>query len=245
MRKIVFVLFILLCSCYSITPPDSFVYKEIQTDIYKLATWQKITDKNKPIRIYIEGDGYAFNSHGYPTNNPTPKNTFLRKIAFDDPNENVVYLARPCQYVKDNHCSQKDWTTGRFSQDIVNSTTHAIKEISNHHSITLIGYSGGAMLSGLIIEQNSQLNIEKWITIAGLLNHEKWTELLKLQPLKNSLNLKKIPNIKQTHLVGEKDRVVPYKITKEIVKEKDLIIVPNATHNSGYEDYYSIIYDKN
>ena len=49
------------------------------------------------------------------------------------------------------------------------------------------------MLSGLIIEQNSQLNIEKWITIAGLLNHEKWTELLKLQPLKNSLNLKKIP----------------------------------------------------
>ncbi|MBR2299926.1 MAG: hypothetical protein IJ870_05075 [Alphaproteobacteria bacterium] len=68
---------------------------------FKIASWQKITDKNAPYKIYIEGDGFAFNAHGSPTTNPTPKNTFLRQIAFNDPSKNVVYLARPCQYVND------------------------------------------------------------------------------------------------------------------------------------------------
>ena len=72
MKKI-FLLLLLLSGCHSITVPDSFMYKEIETDSYKLASWQKITDIKSPIRIYIEGDGYAFNHLGYPTTNPTPR----------------------------------------------------------------------------------------------------------------------------------------------------------------------------
>ncbi len=117
-----------MCGCRGVVAPDSFTYKEIQTDSYRLASRQKIADKKAPVRIYIEGDGYAFNHLGQPTTNPTPRGTFLRKIAFNDPNANIVYLARPCQFVEDRLCTQKDWTTGRFSQDIVNSTTQAIKK---------------------------------------------------------------------------------------------------------------------
>lgn len=241
MKKILLLL-LLLCGCRGIVVPDSFTYKEIQTDTYKLASWQKITDTKSPIRIYIEGDGYAFNHLGYPTTNPTPRGTFLREIAFNDLNANVVYLARPCQFVEDKRCSQKDWTTGRFSQDIVNSTAQAIKNISGKQPIILIGYSGGALLSGLVIEQNSKLPVKKWITLAGVLNHTKWTEDLNLPPLKDSVELKKLPSIPQLHLIGDKDKTVSYKLTKSIVDNKNLIVIPNATHDRGYEAHTRIIY---
>ncbi len=241
MKKILFVL-LLLCGCRGIVVPDTFAYKEIQTDSYKLASWQKIADKSQPIHLYIEGDGYAFNYAGQPTNNPTPRGTFLREIAFNDPNANVVYLARPCQYVEDSRCNVKDWTTGRFSQDIVNATTQAIKKISGKQEIILVGYSGGALLSGLIIEQNPKLPVKKWITLAGVLNHTRWTEDLKLPPLKDSIDLEKLPPIPQLHLIGDKDTTVSYKLTESLVNRDSLIIIPKAKHDSGYEEYLQAIY---
>ena len=245
MKNILLFLFVLSgCVAINVVPPESFSYQEIQTDNYILASWKKITDTKSPIRIYIEGDGYAFNNYGYPTNNPTPCSAFLRNIAFNDPNPNVVYLGRPCQYVSDNNCSQTDWTTGRFSQKIIDSTTQAIKQISGKHPIILIGYSGGALLSGIVIEQNQNLPIKKWITVAGVLNHKMWTNDLDLPPLTDSVDLITLPNINQIHLIGDRDDTVSYKITQSIVAVDDLIIVPNATHNNGYENYISLIYDK-
>lgn len=233
-----------LCGCYTISPPPSFVYQEIKTDTYKLASWQKMTDPSSAIRIYFEGDGYAFNHAGHPTSDPTPRGVFLRKIAFNDPNPNVVYLARPCQYVKDDQCSQKDWTTGRFSQKIVSSVAQAVTSVAGKRNVVLIAYSGGALLSGLVIEQTPQLHVQEWVTLAGLLNHEKWTTELKLPPLKDSLDLQKLPNVKQLHLIGDKDKTIPYKMTQALVKSKDLIVIVKATHNSGFEQYYSTIYQQ-
>lgn len=241
MKKVALVL-LFLCGCQSLVVPDAFMYKEIETDYYKLASWQKITDKSQPIRIYIEGDGYAFNHLGYPTTNPTPRGTFLREIAFSDPNPNVVYLGRACQYVKDALCSVKDWTTGRFSQDIINSATQAIKSMPNGRPVILIGYSGGALLSGLIIEQNPKMPVKKWITLAGVLNHTRWTEDLNLPPLTDSIDLDKLPTTPQLHLIGDKDTTVSYKLTESLVDKKNLIIVPNATHDKGFEAYYEKIY---
>jgi len=244
MKKIYLGLFLLLCCCTGIKPPDSFSYHEIQTDTYKLASWQKITNGKSPVRIYIEGDGYAFNHLGQPTTNPTPHGTFLRKIAFNDPNENVVYLARPCQYVQDKNCSSKDWTTARFSPEAVAATTQAVRELAKGKSVVLIGYSGGALLSGLVIDKNPKLPIKKWITLAGVLNHTKWTQDLNLPPLSDSLDLKKIPRVEQIHLIGDKDKIVSHQLTASLVNTKNLIVIPNATHDSGFEKFYPIIYDK-
>ena len=235
-------LLLLLYGCQGIVAPESFTYQEIQTDTYRLASWQKISDKKSPIRIYIEGDGYAFNSYGQPTSNPTPRGDFLRKIVFNDPNTNVVYLARPCQYVNDPVCSETDWTTGRFSENIIESTTSAIKNISGKHQIILIGYSGGALLSGLVIQQNPKIPIKKWITLAGVLNHTQWTENLDLPPLKDSIDLEQIPNISQIHFIGDNDEIVSFELTQKLVDPNNLVIIPNATHNSGFDEYFSIIY---
>ena len=230
-----------LFSCVkSINVPNEFDYKEVSANSYTLAVWQKISNETDTVHVYIEGDGHSFNSYGYPTNDPTPKGTFLREIAFNDPNDNVVYIARPGQFIKSNN--QTDWTTGRFSKQIVEAFSQIITEISNNIESVLIGYSGGTLLSGFVINQNPNLKIEKWITIAGVLNHTRWTQQLDLLPLKDSLDLDCLPKVSQVHLVGEKDRVVPLELTKSIVPKETLIVVPNATHNSGFENHYNIIY---
>ena len=232
----IFFIFIFLVSCSTIQqkPPESFTYIQIKTNDYVLASMQKITDKTSPIRIYVEGDGNAYTSKGYPTDDPTPKSNFLRNIAFNDPNPNVVYLARPCQFIKNKDYDKKDWTTGRFSQKIIDNVAQAIKQISCNNKTILIGYSGGALLTGIIINQYGQeLNITKWITIAGLLNHTKWTQYFNYVPLKDSLDLDKIPNIKQTHYIAKKDSVIPYNLTLDAINNRNYILIQNATHNKA------------
>jgi hypothetical protein len=239
-KLLIFLSFIsfILYSCASLqtNPPKDFSYVEIKTDDYVLASWQKIKDENSLVKIYIEGDGHAYTSKGYPTTDPTPRSTFLRDIAFDDVSENVVYLARPCQYIKSNDYKSVDWTTGRFSWKIVNNMAQAIKKIADGKNVILIGYSGGALLCGLIInEYQQELKIVKWITVAGLLNHTRWTKYFDYTPLKYSMDLNVIPNIPQIHYIGKKDTVIPYWLTLQCVDERDCVVIENATHNKGFD----------
>ncbi len=235
MKKILIFLVLVLYACAGKNwmAPNDFVYVPIKTDNYEIATWQKIENPtNNHIHIYIEGDGYAFNAYGQPTSNPTPHGTFMRDLATHDNFDNVVYVARPCQFIMSDACSENDWTTGRFSQRIIDAQSRAIKQIAKNKKITLIGYSGGALVSGLIIEQHPELNIEKWITIAGVLNHEKWTTYFGDAPLTESVNLEQLPNVNQLHFVGGKDSVVPYELAKTWANEKDIKIIPNAEHTN-------------
>lgn len=233
MRKVYFIFCFILYGCVGtqFKMPYDFVYTPIKTETYEIATWQKITNPDsKNIHVYIEGDGYAYNSHGRLTQNPTPRGTFMRDLMLKDSFENVVYMARPCQFIMDNICAQKDWGTGRFSQKIIDAQTSALKSFARNKHITMIGYSGGALLSGLMIKQHPELNIDKWITIAGVLNHKDWTEYFGDTPLIDSLDLSELPSVSQVHFAGKKDKVVPVLLSKKWVKESNLIIIPKATH---------------
>ncbi len=106
MLKALIILFF-VAGCTAIKAPTDFVYKEIPTRGFMLASWQKITEPFGTYKIYIEGDGYAFNAHGRATQDPTPRGTLVRELAFGDNNPNVIYLARPCQYVKSPICSKR------------------------------------------------------------------------------------------------------------------------------------------
>ncbi len=212
--------------------PYDFQEIIISSDKYEILTYQKISDSISPIHIYIEGDGYAFNGAGRPTSNPTPRGTFLRDLATNDNNPNVVYMARPCQYIMSSECDISDWTSKRFSTDKIDSITYAIRKIAQNRPIILIGYSGGAMISGLVIQQNPDLNIKQWITIAGVLNHSDWTSYFGDLPLSGSLNMNRLPNIPQVHYIAENDNVVPKSLSYQWLKEKTPVIVPNATHTN-------------
>jgi len=232
MKKIFLLLFLSACTGAGWKAPDGFTFVPVKSGQYEIATWQKINNpKNNHIHIYIEGDGRAFNAHGQPTSNPTPRGTFVRDLVARDNFENVVYMARPCQFIMTDSCKEADWTNGRFSQKIITAQSDVINQIGNGKKITLIGYSGGAMVSGLVIEQNPKLKVEKWVTIAGVLNHKKWTEYFGDEDLSESLNLENLPSIKQIHFVGENDKTVPYELAKSWANESDIKLVPNATHD--------------
>lgn len=245
MKKIIIIFLLVLTACASrVEAPTGFEYREITTKPYLLASWQKISNPNAPVRVYIEGDGYAFNHNGQPTSNPTPKGHFMRDLAFNDPNPNVVYLARPCQYVEDEQCSYSNfaWTTGRFSKAVVDSMSSAVEQVSQGKPVILIGYSGGAMISGLMIGRNPNMDVKKWITIAGVLNHGAWTGYHKVRPLIDSLEMNSIPNVAQIHFAGEKDTVVPPELIQSAAPRNSVYIVSSATHNTGFEGIKSFIY---
>lgn len=232
MKKLLALFLLAACAGENWIAPDGFVYTPIKTKTYEIAAWQKINNpNNKHIHIYIEGDGYAFDAYGQPTSNPTPRGKLVRDLAANDSFENVVYMARPCQFIMNEYCNESDWTNGRFSQKIIDAQSSAVKQIAKNKHITLIGYSGGAMVSGLIINQNSNLKFDKWITIAGVLNHKKWTQYFGDEPLDMSLDMEKLPKIKQTHFVGGRDSVVPYNLAKTWADEKDIVLIDRATHN--------------
>lgn len=53
----VLITLLFLSGCSTITAPADFVYKEIETRDFTIATWQKVTNSAVPYKIYIEGDG--------------------------------------------------------------------------------------------------------------------------------------------------------------------------------------------
>ena len=245
MLKALIILFF-VAGCTAIKAPTDFVYKEIPTRDFTLASWQKITDPFGTYKIYIEGDGYAFNAHGRATQDPTPKGTLVRELAFGDNNPNVVYLARPCQYIKSPICSKRHWTTARFAPEVINAEYAAVKQIAGDNPVILIGFSGGAQVAGLIASAKPGLNVKKIITIAGNLDHLAWTQYHNLPPLNESMNLesyrKQFAKIPQIHYVGSNDKVMPPVLVREFVgKSGNIIEVGGAMHNSGWEEIYSQI----
>lgn len=245
MLKALIILFF-VAGCTAIKAPTDFVYKEIPTRDFTLASWQKITDPFGTYKIYIEGDGYAFNAHGRATQDPTPKGTLVRELAFGDNNPNVVYLARPCQYIKSPICSKRHWTTARFAPEVINAEYAAVKQIAGDNPVILIGFSGGAQVAGLIASAKQGLNVKKIITIAGNLDHLAWTQYHNLPPLNESMNLesyrKQFAQIPQIHYVGSDDKVMPPVLVRDFVGEScNLIEVRGATHNSDWEKIYSQI----
>ena len=221
----------LLCGCVSgWVAPDDFVYMPIHAGGYEIASWQKITDDSSVIHIYLEGDGRAFDGRGVPTRDPTPHGTFMRDLAMSDTAPNVVYIARPCQFIMSDICRVSDWTDGRFSPQIIDAMANAIRYVAPARPVVLIGYSGGAMVSGLVILQNSDIDVRQWITIAGVLNHTEWSEYFGDAPLDKSLDMTVLPDVPQIHYVGTDDDTVPYELTTRIADYDDIIVVPNATH---------------
>lgn len=228
-----FISLFLLSGCVSgWRASDDFLYVPIKAGDFEIVTWQKITNSDSAVHIYIEGDGRAFDGYGIPTNDPTPVGTLVRDLAMSDAAENVVYVARPCQFIISDKCTQSDWTDGRFSERIIDSMAAVIKTVSKGREIILIGYSGGAMVSGLIIAEEPELKVRKWITIAGVLNHNIWTNYFGDNPLSASMTLDKLPNVHQLHYVAENDEIVPLWMTQFMADEEDIIIVPGATHNN-------------
>ncbi|MFT7128067.1 MAG: hypothetical protein ACI89U_000172 [Gammaproteobacteria bacterium] len=218
-----------------------------------VAFLSKNTSPQSQLAIYIEGDGLAWVNKNRTSVDPTPVRALALQLALQHPEDNGVYLARPCQYVTAEHrrhCEPSVWTSGRFSEQVIRATNDAIDVLKAQYqaqSLRLIGYSGGAAVAALVAARRE--DIVQLITVAGNLDHRAWTSFHNVSDLTNSLNpidvrplLAAIP---QYHLVGEKDKVVPPTLINKFVsgfkpsKTITVKVVPEFDHQCCWVQHWS------
>ncbi|WP_415905559.1 alpha/beta fold hydrolase [Neptuniibacter sp. QD48_55] len=216
----------------------------IQTHSFQLQSYYRIKDSTKPLHVYIEGDGLAWISKHKLSENPTPIKPVALELASLDHRANILYLARPCQYVKNNLCGSQYWSNKRFSKEVIDSTNQAINVIKRHFSLStveLVGFSGGAAVSILAAAERD--DVREITTIAGNLDHKRLNRLHHVSQLTESLNpidvATELNHIPQLHLVGNKDIVVPKSIADAFVSashkpENIQIKNVNASHTQGW-----------
>ncbi|MES2880373.1 MAG: alpha/beta hydrolase [Pseudomonadota bacterium] len=169
------------------------------------------------LTVYIEGDGLAWLDGSTPSPDPTPRQPLALKLALAHPGANAAYLARPCQFRGDaeaGRCSQAYWTNKRFAPEVIaasNSAVDVLKAQFGARHIQLVGYSGGGAVAALVAARRQDVSL--LVTVAGNLDTQAWTRLMRISPLTGSLNpadaRAQLAHIRQVHYSGEADQVVP------------------------------------
>lgn len=168
------------------------------------------------LTVYIEGDGLAWINGQQPSSDPTPNNPLALRLALAHPQGNAAYLGRPCQYVGADSagCAERYWTHQRFAPEVIEASSLALDSLKTQFSakkITLVGYSGGAAVALLLAARRS--DIAQVVTVAGNLDHQSWTRMMRIEALAGSLNpadvTGQLQNIRQTHFAGAGDRTAP------------------------------------
>lgn len=196
------------------------------------------------LRVYIEGDGHAWIHADRPSLDPTPNNLLIAQLALEDPRPSV-YLARPCQFIEEPKCAKRWWTSARYAPEVIGSldtALDALKTRLGNRQFELIGYSGGATLALLLAERRT--DITRLQTLAGNLNPNQWTQHQGLAPLSESPqpNLSSVQffRIKQRHLAGASDQVIPAELIQQCAKQLsrqgcvEFHLLPDVGHQLGW-----------
>jgi hypothetical protein len=233
-----------------------FSQKTYKTKNFKIYTLQKITDINKPVRVYIEGDGKVFIRDGVISPNPTPTSFFLTNLILSkDHSANILYVARPCQYVKDKKCygsnqPEKYWLDARFSPEVIESINEVMENFGQYE-LEFIGYSGGANVIkyAATYSQKKHKNVASLRSIAGNLDDMKFAEIHAANIATNSLNLDKdslsiLAKIPQIHFVGSDDKTVPAAVAQSYLKKLPntqcarIVNISGASHSAGWYEVW-------
>lgn len=202
------------------------------------------------LTVYIEGDGLAWKNRYKPSDDPTPRNPMGLRIALADPREDVAYLARPCQYIKNKDCTTRYWTKARFSEPVIASLSEAIDTLKNkngYQRVQLIGFSGGGSLAMLLAAKRG--DVASLMTVGSPLDHEEWTRWHKVTSLSGSLNpaayAKDTPlaTLPQWHFCGKKDDISPCTLMERFAKkygermpDANFVRVEKVTHHCCWPD---------
>lgn len=227
---------LLLSACALPPRADNFEAKRIETGYFSIAVWEKNTiKKGEPLRIYFEGDGDP---------NPT------HKVAFDlakaDSTSNVVYVARPCQWVDDKICKQKPeiYKEARFHTEIMQEMQELTEYLIRKHkapSVDLIGYDGGAVVA---LTMAPRVPTNRVITIAGITDVNAYNVYHDLPEMDDedtenpAQNLAALAPIPQIHYVGKEDNVTPRRLVERFVARmrnpKSAVVktVPGVNHTN-------------
>ena len=232
---------------------NRFDSAEIKGGLFVLKVYYRFSRQGNPIQVYIEGDGRAWVSKTKASRNPSPRNPVGLRLAVRDPGKNVMYIARPCQYVsfrKNPLCDYAYWTDKRFAQEVIDSISAVVdwgKKQANASKINVIGFSGGGAVA--ILVSVGRTDVRSIRTVAGNIDHKVWTAHHNVDPLSGSLNAADVAvdvsAIPQIHYVGARDKVIGRYVADSFTSKMgsrncvNLKIVPGVTHTKGWENVWS------
>ena len=229
----------------------------LNTSYFKLQVFYRISRTRVPITIYIEGDGQGWLTRTQPSSNPTPRNPLALRLAAIDKGENVVYIARPCQYIELKHeklCHVPYWTHKRFAIEVIRAVDEAIDTMVSKvkaKNIHLVGYSGGGAVVAMVAAKRR--DVASIRTVAGYMDHVALNRKANVSPLIGSLDpLKAAPRLKtiaQVHYIGRKDKRVPWWVLENFRKAMGggnciTLRRVNASHEEGWEDVWAKVWSK-
>lgn len=191
--------------------------QNLQTSRFELRIWQRITAPAQPVRVYIEGDGYAWVSRTRPSDDPTPRQPTGLMLAAADASANVLYLARPCQFIGPPlpaNCGTTWWTDNRFSLTVVQAMDEALSQSLQPWpgiQIELVGYSGGGAIAALIAARRD--DVRSLRTVAGNLDVAYVNAAHNVSAMPDALSAidvaPRLANLPQIHFTGSADSTVP------------------------------------
>ncbi|RFU44556.1 alpha/beta fold hydrolase [Paraburkholderia sp. DHOC27] len=198
----------------------------VDTGGFILTAYARISQPDRPLRVYIEGDGLAWLSRTMPSLDPTPREATGLALAARDPAPNVVYLARPCQFTSmamNPRCDRAYWTGKRFAPEVIESMNRAVSHfaaLTPGRSIELVGYSGGGAVAVLIAARRP--DVVSIRTVAGNVDDEFVNQLHDVSPMPGSENpidfAEQVAGIAQIHFSGAEDKVVPPAVAQRFVR---------------------------
>lgn len=195
----------------------------VYTSLFDLTAFIRIDQPSMPIRVYIEGDGFAWARRNQRSNDPTPHQAIALQLSSLDHYPNVIYMARPCQYRQTTKaCDIIYWSSHRFSVEVVDAMNNALTQLNaKNRPIELVGYSGGAAIAALLTAKRQ--DVTNLRTIAGNLDHDWVNRYHHVDTTPNSLNAidiaSKISHIPQMHFAGLKDTIVPVEVAKRFIEK--------------------------
>jgi len=218
-----------------------FVETPVQAGAFRLVAFvRKPSIPSDTLVIYIEGDGAAWPTPYHPPRDPTPARPVSLALAMADPSPAVIYLGRPCQYLRADElerCDSAYWTERRFAPEVVAAYDAAISQKKSAlvaRRLRLTGYSGGGVLATLLAARRD--DVDALVTVAAPLAIAEWVTWHKASPLKGSLDPAELgENVRLprgVHFVGEKDETVPSAIAESFVRRKGgrVEIIPGFDH---------------
>ncbi|WP_174995520.1 alpha/beta hydrolase [Pandoraea horticolens] len=206
----------------SLANPAGLQREVLAAGDFRLTVFSRIGRTDKPLRIYIEGDGLAWVSRSEPSLDPTPVAATGLALAAADPSANVAYLARPCQFtpMPDNpRCQVAYWTGKRFAPEVVDAMDAAVGQLTARvpgQPVELVGYSGGGAIAVLVAARRHDIATLR--TVAGNLDVEYVNRLHRVSPMPASRNpsdvARQVAGIAQIHYSSAQDAVVPPEVAR-------------------------------
>jgi hypothetical protein len=240
----------------AIASKNGFIKKVIPTEQFNIFSFQKTNSYSDTAVIYIEGDGLAWINKHRVSNNPTPLNPVALKLATIDSSQQIIYLARPCQYINiesEKSCNSEFWTNKRVSSEVINAFNIALDNIKHELNINkfrIVGYSGGGSIATILAAiRNDVLDLR---TIAGNLDIDTFSKVHNVSPLIGSLNpidyAYQLVDTPQLHFISKKDSVITNSITNSFINQINksdknqtcinVLDVETPTHSEGWDNIW-------